>query len=421
MMKHKFLPIFVIAVLVINGCLQRATPTLDFPTNTLLPTQTPRQTLNDAIETAVLETSTVSPTKILEQDSNFTFQCLDIQPSIPDNFETMGNIVLKDYYGERALYAIQLPTDNSNARIFSEEFIFYPAISPNGKLLASIDSSEEGVYRLVLVNLYDEIQKTMSWQDAWGILIGWLNDNHLALSYLTYDRDQMIILNPFTGDMKNIAFEQFPDFNFILNFPWANYDPTLSRVIYPTGGGSVLFDTENQKVLAEIPNGDQLQSTDVSWKMDGSSATVIGSIFPLTKRASEELFIVTRDGIVEQLTNLANYYENVVLSSPGWSPDGKHIAFWETDSLNEYQDRKLLIIDVDTKQVTNYCLSTYHDLYGNFGEVLPAPIWSPDGTQILVENRYSEDHNRVVLIDITKAIAVQIAQDSRPIGWMTTP
>lgn len=232
----------------------------------------------------------------------------------------------------------------------------------------------------------------------------------------------MIIFNPFTGGAKNIVFDQFPEFNFILNSPWADYDPTLSLAIYPKGGSSALFDVESGQILAEVPTGVQRESSDVSWTVDGNSVAISGSISPLTDKMGDELFVISRSGVVEQLTDLANHYgKGLSLSSPKWSPDGKHLALWEMDHLDNYQDRKLIIIDLDTKRITTYCISDYPNQYGDYGESLPAPIWSPDGTQILVENRYSKDHNKVVLIDIAKNIAIQIAQDARPIGWMISP
>jgi hypothetical protein len=66
-----------------------------------------------------------------------------------------------------------------------------------------------------------------------------------------------------------------------------------------------------------------------------------------------------------------------------------------------------------------FCISSDPPGYGGeFDENLPAPIWSPDGKQIIVENRFSDEHNRVVLVDLSNMIAVEIAKDARPVGWM---
>jgi hypothetical protein len=46
-----------------------------------------------------------------------------------------------------------------------------------------------------------------------------------------------------------------------------------------------------------------------------------------------------------------------------------------------------------------------------------APLWSPDGKQIIVEH-LTDDSKYVVLVDITKNIAFQIAQNAYPGGWM---
>jgi len=372
-------------------------------------------------EAAVTETltPTKSPATIPEQGFKITIQCLGIQPSIPYDFESEGDIVLKDYYDNRTLFDIHPSSANASKTIFGEGFL-YPFISPNKKMLAYLDISDVDAPKLKMVNIRNEIQVTIPWLDDWGYLAGWINDNQLYIS--PYGQEQMIVFDPFIENTKNIAFDQFPEFNFIPRDHWVEYDPTLNRVIYPKGGSLALFDVESSQVLAEVPTGVVRLPGDISWTINGDYVAVIGSIFPQTDNMGDELFIITRDGVSMQVTNLTNYYgKGISLSYPRWSPSGKRLAFWEMDSLNKYQDRKLLVVDLSAKQVTDYCISTSPDNYGNFGEALPAPIWSPDGTQLLVETRYSQDHSDVVLLDITKNIAIKIAENARPIGWMISP
>lgn len=414
-MRYRILFAFVATVLITNGCLQSKTPTFTPSQSTAI---SPRAT--DSLEKVVAETPTIQPTQNSEQNSNLTFQCLDIQSSLPSNFKFVGKIILKGYYGSRTLYALQ-PSNGITDTTILDENILAPVISPDGKLLAYLDDYDrDDTSKLILVNSNNEVQRAFHWRwgFVWGPVFSWINNNQLAIN--PYSHEQMIIFNPFTNDTKSIAFDQFPEFNFILNLPWANYDPTLTRIIYPKGDSLALFDAENSQVLAEVPAGEQRLSTHVAWAMDGISAAIIGSIFPFTDNMSDELFIVSRDGVAEQVTHLSNYYEHVSLHSPSWSPNGKLVALWEKDSLDDYKLFKLIVINLNTKEAMNYCISSVLDDRG-FHEYLPEPKWSPDNSQILVENRYSEDHNNIILIDISKNIAVQIAQDARPIGWMTSP
>jgi len=79
----------------------------------------------------------------------------------------------------------------------------------------------------------------------------------------------------------------------------------------------------------------------------------------------------------------------------------------------------LAILDIATKKTTDYCLST--DPYatnGRFVQSLSAPLWSPDGSKILIEHRTANTAYYVVLVDVQKNIAFQFAQNMFPFGWM---
>ena len=131
-----------------------------------------------------------------------------------------------------------------------------------------------------------------------------------------------------------------------------------------------------------------------------------------------DLYATPSDG--GEIINLTKTDE-IREESPRWSPDVKKLAFWVMLAPNGTQDFVLTILDMNTKTATNLCITSDPNGYGGeFHEDLPAPIWSPDGEQVVVESRYSEDHNRVVLVDLSNKIAVEIGQDVRPVGWMVT-
>jgi hypothetical protein len=100
-----------------------------------------------------------------------------------------------------------------------------------------------------------------------------------------------------------------------------------------------------------------------------------------------------------------------------WSPSGRYVAlliFGNKNSNGEYKNR-LLILDIQTRQIADYCLE-----FTPFGVDEPALIWSPDDTQILLNDVYSEEprHRRIILVDLTKGTAFPIAEDMIVTGWM---
>jgi Tol biopolymer transport system component len=246
-------------------------------------------------------------------------------------------------------------------------------------------------------------------------------------------------LDPFTGARRNLS----PDLPDIYNAPdgphWQGfgetaYDPTLNEVVYLQGGkdGStspihfVLWDTKTSRSLASFQIVGDLETVP-RWSPDGKAFAFAPSLFEKASQwPSYELMIVGRDGKFEQVTNLASYYPWVYISDLRWSPDGSKIAFWFS-AFNQKPDfvsnapQQLAVLDLTSRQVTNYCVPGHHaDAIGAVRRN-EAPLWSPDGDQIIIQNRYSEDHSRVILVDLAKGIAAQVAEDMEPVGWMVAP
>jgi Tol biopolymer transport system component len=81
----------------------------------------------------------------------------------------------------------------------------------------------------------------------------------------------------------------------------------------------------------------------------------------------EDLYLLNlADNHVTQLTQTSEQVE----STPYWSPDGQHIAFFWRETLN---DNHLGVIDADGQN--------RHDFANEFDDVL-APYWSPDSTRV---------------------------------------
>ena len=139
-----------------------------------------------------------------------------------------------------------------------------------------------------------------------------------------------------------------------------------------------------------------------------------------------ELYSVDKDGKTTQLTHLTDYYPRVYIDDFSWSPDGRSIAFWFSSwqktnlSYDAVGNRYLAILDTTTGLVTNTCINGEND--ASIGvRRYPAPLWSPDSKQIVVQSQISEVSFQTVLIDIRQGRAFKIGEDLAPVGWMTVP
>jgi Tol biopolymer transport system component len=139
---------------------------------------------------------------------------------------------------------------------------------------------------------------------------------------------------------------------------------------------------------------------------------------------SEEFFAVSRNGEVSQLTHFMEFYTEInIPNNYSLSPNGRLLAFWIVAKPSLYDDARLGVLNIETGEVTNYCIrgDSFDD--ATTPNSLAEPVWSPDSNQLLVISRNPQDVSirRVVLIDIIRQYAAQIGEDVEPVGWMVTP
>jgi hypothetical protein len=306
------------------------------------------------------------------------------------------------------------------------------AVSPNRKWFAYIEPSATDVRgRLHVISADGQDQPVVArWDNAWGQIEGWLDDQQLILRPSVSRLDDVgtiMVLNPFTGEWKKLS----PDFARGINIdvkliPPVFYNTSLTRVIYLSGQYLVLWDIQSQKELWRKPGGNFTVMPE--WSPDGSRfAMVIYEHNPQTNFIHDELYMVDQDGRETQLTRLSDSYSSmpeIHIERLEWSPDGHYIALLldVQDDVHEYKKWNLVVVDVATKQVTDYCISAKSN-----------PVWSPNGEQLVVttpidygEYKMAVDsgkipHVRVVLIDVGGQFAVQLANDIIPVGWMILP
>lgn len=217
------------------------------------------------------------------------------------------------------------------------------------------------------------------------------------------------------------------------------YDPSRTVAMYPRIINEDsklitydLWDVSQQKLVTSLDSiinvniaGDYYPVPD--WSPDGSQFTIVGGVEEMDtgEITGRELFRVTRDGQVEQLTQLSSY-ANVWATSHSWSPDGRYIALYINSVDVSEDEAHLAVLDTETLTLTDYCVKAhYYD--ESFGDdtvryYSPAPIWSSDGTQLLVVDRFLFYWNTVTWVDLEHRIAAQLIDDDRIVGgWMLAP
>jgi hypothetical protein len=417
---------------------QPSTPTPVPPSPT--PSRTPTRLATPTL------TGTVGPTATptTPPEARLTSQCLDVLPALPRGSATSGVVVLESrvdmggrYNGETYLLDLAAGTT-----ITVEHGGELSSVSPDRTLWA-YDSVVLGTqdhilkHNLVIADASDKSLKTIPWENAWGGLFGWSDNQHVVLDQsapstsLKYD---FLAFNPFSGERQVLA----PNFPNAINSPnikqpfwegWygVQYDPTLTRAIFPQLVGIndqqltyALWDVSKQRLVTSleaifaVPAGDNDIYPMPEWSLDGSKFVFRGLVDVSPTYALFELYSVSRDGQVEQLTHLTSV-ALVRDSDLSWSPDGRYIAmFLNHWRVNIYQEpARVAVLDTTNLKITDYCFP----ISPGEGLELPRPIWSPDGHEFLVSEQ-GVLHPRVILVDITKGFAAQISQDSEARGWM---
>jgi len=322
-----------------------------------------------------------------------------------------------------------------------EDFI---GISPDRKkLLYEYDSQSTDDYRLAvadssgksLVNFDNRLNGDrwdyFNWQDGESIRV------------VQHELDMAIpkLYNPFTQEYKSLRSDwsdlyvgdNSPEWELddpaiaIGAYKGANivYDPSITRVVYPKNGEIVS--------LTDVETGSELASAHFlhwgktpRWSPDGENLVLIARV-----NASDEFFSVSKDGgEFKQLTNLGSSFEKITVVKYAWSPNGEQIVFlFNTDTVDIKDvgmQSELAILNVKTNEIANLCFPsisaiTYLEMDVNFVDF--QPVWSPDGTQILLAQWEADSSEKkrkygVWVVDVPSLTAVKIDENKQPAGWM---
>jgi hypothetical protein len=300
------------------------------------------------------------------------------------------------------------------------------------------------------VPLFDGTTFTQGWHDNQHLLY------RLHSDFTTDPAPHSILLfNPYTQE-KKVYIPDFPNVDNAVEWDGAGpavYNQTMDYVVYAglkdAAGETheyVLWDKIAQKRIGNLPGSsysgayfyagavirpDGVSNNPPRWSPDDSRVAVVS---PASKEQPgiDEIYAITKDGVYQRLTYFGKHFKKAKVGKLEWSPDGKKISFWLTLEpgpyklpAGTYQDVRLAVLNTETLGITYYCLSGDSIGFKNpppsaefLGIDIPAPIWSPDGQQLVIENRYSPDASRLILLDIANGTAVEIGKDSAPLGWM---
>jgi hypothetical protein len=385
----------------------------------------------------------------------WTTRCLDIQPSLTSKVLSDGILVLNQRESTGISHATVLDMQTGITSSLSEggDYLVGINVSPDRLWLAyglEPFANDRSAGRILFQNVYGvmsadgDVKSVFARDPAWFGLSHWLDDTRLVFGQIIDSevtevrRRDLVVMEPISGARSPLVAD-FPDIydrDYLYPVPdWENYigvttyDSTLTRVVYAridadNVTGYVLWDIANQQALAFLESPYINQSP--IWSPDQSKFVVVAYLAPRdSPDTAPEFFSVSRNGDIERLTNLSAGGRVRDIAHYSWSPDGRYVAFQY--HLVESPRELLAVLDTETKTITDYCIpgdeigvpTKMYDLVpSRFTTTVPPPIWSPDGHALVVENRFSENSSRAILIDLAQGIAVQVAENVMPVGWL---
>lgn len=384
------------------------TPSNPSPTETMLPNGTSEASLAKA---------------------HLTIKCLDISPALPENADLSGTVFLiREFINGKGYSAGSDVKVNLQTKTVTE--ITTPKnksqggylVSPNGEQLAYFDfhygaNGNLDALNLIIENMNGKVlAKIPGNVDAWDTFY-WLDNRRIVIGA----GGQPTVYDPFTGERYGMEqwYAQSPGGLKTIPVWGVNgvFDSKLERLFYLQEDGTMLlWDLDQKQILTKIDSNGKYDPVDQpKWAWDDSQ--IVLAFTPLDSiNSGDELFSVSRSGQITQLTQLGKYYSKVAITKFSWSPDGHLIAFFFIDMSKKNNPEQFAILDLATLRVTNYC---------NLGGVMNPnvePVWSPDGTKVLVGRLESDQTTfKTILVDISDEYAAQLAENLVPAGWMVAP
>lgn len=382
-------------------------------TKVATPTETESQTLKDLIS---------SP-------------CLEIQPKLLQGTDISGDLLVKQagipYFlniDSGVKTAINIPKNIDDNTYF---------VSPNGKWLAYSTFQGYTSDLLFVEPAYNILKGNNAKRVTWGRnqLInfeGWLENDQLVVvrspdpnSFLS-----TLVINPFTGEQHEFFLQSLPNYQDSgiggtrpYFYPSGNVlpDPTLSRLVYPEfingENYDALWDVGKKTILAQLLDLLPYQN-DPLWSQDGADFIIAVSTKHTYYNAIYDWFSVTKDGLIRQLTHFGDYINENYILNASRSQDGRYLAFQMRYKEGSEEKLKYFLFDLKEQNLGGFCVDS--------SDVAPGteyqPVWSPDNKYVVFSNSAVNDEGSdLILVDIEKRQAYEIAKDVHARGWLVKP
>lgn len=416
-------------------------PSASVPSATLIPpteTKLPRFTTTDLSILSVSTTVNLTPTVESQKLKEIVFSpCLTISPEPPGGNEIPWLLLVQ----RAAVFSIEPNSGLKSAQLIpspehTDPFAYDFALSPDGKWLAYelFGENNDLVIEPSENLLMNRSQGRIIWRPENPFQIqGWLSNDSIALRiYRAPDKfASTLIRNPFKEEGHEFFLEDMPNYLYYqpgmsgaMLFASSNLmpDPTLQRVVYPAISDDLyymaaLWDVKNKKVVTSLRLFFDWADNDPLWSLDGSDFVIMG----IDGKGYEEWFQVTRDGVVKQVTHFGDLLKDYRFGSSSRSPDGRYLAFTLWNEKSTYEDStykyKYLILDLKSQSLDGLCIDT-----GGKSNPEKTFAWSPDNRYLSITNgTIGKRSAEVILVELEKQEAYNIATDVEAIGWMVKP
>jgi hypothetical protein len=355
-------------------------------------------------------------------------QCVALRPNIPSSVSLHGTLVLDGEFADQGFF-LNLETFEKEA--MPQHTHFYSA-SPDGKWMAYEKYSSnkpEPEYWLVLDTANGQQKRQFNNPGDWYLgSQTWLGNNQLMYNVSrNTGLNPIIILNSQSGTIQEFP-PDFPGLEnsilgmssgislFFLNSPFL-MDPSLQWVLYPKSAEDgrnflVVWDRGSQKAVASLEDHDYFYNNPV-WYPNGNAFVIAASIETgNTSSKIEELFQISTNGQIFQLTQFGERYGKVDVGMISLSPDGNLLAFWIQVQSEGDKQWVLYVRNMENGKIIDTCIPA-SAVYGD------RPVWSPDSRYVIVGYPLdNEDFSRSILIDTKQNWAITVGDHVYPAGWL---
>lgn len=389
-----------------------------------IPIPSDEQKINDntkeCIEKNQQQSITSEPNKFLYAEEN---QCSDeLVPDAGIITNIDGELILRSRENNKlTIYSLR----NNKWLNIPGEFFATAFSSPDRKRLL-LRSKDFKIIIYDATNNSFEAVKLNNYSSELYIPSGWYSNERIGFTIaqpvavppvLVYDiaQNEELLLK---SDYKDIF-----DFD---QWVWKNqtrvaYDSSLRYVVYPNHNISeyVLFDRDLRKevnVMEVAGINDPIWAP--NWEIFGVAAG--GYYFKIMNTEGEITAIFNFDKTSTNMIKIRDW---------SWSPDSKRIAAW----LDSYKmstiskpfspiiksNEKLVILDIAERQLADYGELGDQSFIPTEPNMAPAPIWSPDGKHVMIENRTGDDESELLIINVGSKERCVIGKNMYPLGWLT--